>query len=67
MVDIEDKRLKGVFFADEVQRSASVVVLVATSKTSSFQIKTRSERIENSGPPMRVVGVEEKRGLSGDR
>jgi putative ABC transport system permease protein len=65
MVDIEDKTIEfGRFISDdEVQRSALVVVLGADRKERFFPNqdaigKTRKVR----GLPMRVVGVEEKRG-----
>ncbi len=66
MVDIEDKTIStGRFIAaDEVERSAFVVVSWATISRRNFsQIRIRSAKtLKVRGKPMRVVGVEEARG-----
>jgi len=65
MVDIEDKEIaEGRFIsADEVNRSALVVVLGGDIKDKFFPNTTALGRIlKIRGLPMRVVGVEEKRG-----
>ena len=65
MVDIEDKTIEvGRFIsADEVQRSALVVVLGGDIKEKYFPNQDPIGKIlKLRGLPMRVVGVEEKRG-----
>src|SRR6266699_6475602 len=65
MVDIEDKTLaEGRFIsADEVQRSALVVVLGGDIKDKFFpNVDALGKTLKVRGLPMRVVGVEEKRG-----
>ena len=65
MVDIEDKTIEtGRFIsADEVQRSALVVVLGGDIKDKFFPNTDAIGKIlKVRGLPMRVVGVEEKRG-----
>ena len=65
MVDIEDKTiLDGRFIAaDEVQRSASVVVLGYDIKEKFFpNTEAVGKTLKVRGIPMRVVGVEEARG-----
>ncbi|HET8781888.1 MAG TPA: ABC transporter permease [Pyrinomonadaceae bacterium] len=65
MVDIEDKTIEsGRFISDdEVQRSALVVVLGADVKEKFFpNTDPIGKTLKVRGLPMRVVGVEEKRG-----
>lgn len=65
MVDIEDKTIaEGRFIStDEVQRSAFVVVLGGDIKDKFFpNIDPVGKMLKIRGLPMRVVGVEEKRG-----
>src|SRR5580765_3154280 len=65
MVDIEDKTIEeGRFLsADEVQRSAFVVVLGGDIKDKFFPNEDAiGKTLKIRGLPMRVVGVEEKRG-----
>jgi len=65
MVDIEDKTIEfGRFIsADEVQRSALVVVLGGDIKDKFFPNQDAlGKTLKVRGLPMRVVGVEEKRG-----
>jgi putative ABC transport system permease protein len=65
MVDIEDKNIEDGRFisADEVQRSAFVVVLGADIKEKFFPNQDPiGKLLKIRGLPMRVVGVEEKRG-----
>jgi putative ABC transport system permease protein len=65
MVDIEDKTIvEGRFISDdEVQRSALVVVLGSDIKDKFFPNQDAiGKTLKVRGLPMRVVGVEEKRG-----
>ena len=65
MVDIEDKEIaEGRFIsADEVQRSALVVVLGGDIKDKFFSnTDAIGKTLKVRGMPMRVVGVEQKRG-----
>ena len=65
MVDIEDKTIEAGRFisADEVQRSALVVVLGGDIKDKFFpNTEAVGKTLKVRGLPMRVVGVEEKRG-----
>lgn len=65
MVDIEDKEIaEGRFIsADEVQRSALVCVLGGDIKDKFFpNTNALGKTLKIRGLPMRVVGVEEKRG-----
>ena len=65
MVDIEDKTIaEGRFISnDEVQRSAMVVVLGNDIKEKFFpNVDPLGKLLKIHGLPMRVVGVEEKRG-----
>jgi len=65
MVDIEDKTIaEGRFISpDEVQRSAMVVVLGNDIKEKFFpNVDPLGKNLKIHGLPMRVVGVEEKRG-----
>jgi putative ABC transport system permease protein len=65
MVDIEDKTIaEGRFIsADEVERSAMVVVLGGDIKDKFFSnTNAVGKTLKVRGLPMRVVGVEEKRG-----
>jgi len=65
MVDIEDKTIEtGRFISnDEVQRSAMVVVLGSDIKDKFFpNTDALGKTLKIRGLPMRVVGVEEKRG-----
>ena len=65
MVDIEDKTIEaGRFISDdEVQRSALVVVLGGDIKDKFFPHEDAlGKTLKVRGLPMRVVGVEEKRG-----
>jgi putative ABC transport system permease protein len=65
MVDIEDKTIaEGRFIsADEVQRSALVCVLGSDIKDKFFgNTDAIGKNLKIRGLPMRVVGVEEKRG-----
>ena len=65
MVDIEDKNIEDGRFisADEVQRSAFVVVLGADIKEKFFSNQDPiGKTLKIRGIPMRVVGIEEKRG-----
>jgi putative ABC transport system permease protein len=65
MVDIEDKTIEdGRFISDdEVQRSALVVVLGGDIKDKFFPNQDAiGKTLKVRGRPMRVVGVEEKRG-----
>jgi putative ABC transport system permease protein len=65
MVDIEDKTIDtGRFISnDEVQRSAMVVVLGSDIKDKFFSnTDAIGKTLKIRGLPMRVVGVEEKRG-----
>ena len=65
MVDIEDKTIEeGRFIsADEVQRSALVCVLGGDIKEKFFPgIDAIGKTLKVRGLPMRIVGVEEKRG-----
>ncbi|HEX5885511.1 MAG TPA: ABC transporter permease [Pyrinomonadaceae bacterium] len=65
MVDIEDKTIESGRFisADEVQRSAFVVVLGSDIKDKFFpNTDPIGKTLKVRGLPMRVVGVEEKRG-----
>jgi putative ABC transport system permease protein len=65
MADIEDKTIEeGRFItADEVQRSALVVVLGGDIKDKFFpNVDPIGKMLKVRGMPMRVVGVEEKRG-----
>ena len=65
MVDIEDKEIaEGRFVsADEVQRSALVCVLGGDIKDKFFgNTNALGKTLKVRGLPMRVVGVEEKRG-----
>jgi putative ABC transport system permease protein len=65
MVDIEDKTIEeGRFIsADEVERSAMVVVLGADIREKFFGTASPiGKTLKIRGLPMRVVGVEEKRG-----
>jgi putative ABC transport system permease protein len=65
MVDVEDKTIaEGRFISDdEVQRSALVVVLGSDIKDKFFPNQDAiGKTLKVRGLPMRVVGVEEKRG-----
>ena len=65
MVEIEDKTIESGRFisADEVQRSAMVVVLGSDIKDKFFPNQDPlGKTLKVRGMPMRVVGVEEKRG-----
>ncbi len=65
MVDIEDKTIEDGRFisADEVGRSALVCVLGADIKEKFFpHINPVGKTLKIRGLPMRIVGVEEKRG-----
>lgn len=65
MVDIEDKIIsEGRFIStDEVQRSALVVVIGGDIKDKFFpNVDPLGKSLKIRGLPMRVVGVEEKRG-----
>jgi putative ABC transport system permease protein len=65
MVDIEDKTIElGRFIsADEVERSALVVVLGGDIRDKFFpNIDPIGKTLKVRGMPMRIVGVEEKRG-----
>jgi putative ABC transport system permease protein len=65
MVDIEDKTIsEGRYIsADEVQRSAMVCVLGADIKEKFFPGRNAiGQDLKVRGMPMRVVGIEEKRG-----
>ena len=65
MVDIEDKEIaEGRFISpDEVQRSALVVVLGGDIKDKFFpNTDAIGKTLKIRGMPMRVVGIEEKRG-----
>lgn len=65
MVDIEDKTMADGRFisADEVERSALVVVLGGDIKDKFFpNTDAVGKSLKVRGRPMRVVGVEEKRG-----
>lgn len=65
MVDIEDKTIESGRFisADEVQRTAMVVVLGGDIKDKFFpNTDPIGKTLKIRGLPMRVVGVEEKRG-----
>lgn len=65
MVDIEDKTIEsGRFISnDEVERSAMVVVLGGDIKDKFFpNVDPIGKTLKIRGLPMRVVGVEEKRG-----
>jgi putative ABC transport system permease protein len=65
MVDIEDKTIaEGRFItSDEVQRSALVVVLGGDIKDKFFpNVDAIGKTLKVRGMPMRVVGIEEKRG-----
>ncbi|MFN2532621.1 MAG: ABC transporter permease [Pyrinomonadaceae bacterium] len=65
MVDIEDKAIEDGRFisADEVQRSALVCVLGGDIKDKFFpNVDAIGKTLKVRGLPMRVVGVEEKRG-----
>lgn len=65
MVDIEDKTIESGRFisTDEVQRSAYVVVLGGDIKDKFFPNQDPiGKTLKVRGVPMRVVGVEEKRG-----
>ncbi|MEA2172475.1 MAG: putative transport system permease protein [Blastocatellia bacterium] len=65
MADIEDKTIADGRFltADEVQRSALVVVLGGDIKDKFFpNVDAIGKTLKVRGMPMRVVGVEEKRG-----
>ena len=65
MVDIEDKTIESGRFVsnDEVTRSAMVVVLGADIKEKFFpNTDAIGKTLKIRGLPMRVVGVEEKRG-----
>ena len=65
MVDIEDKTIaEGRFISpDEVERSAFVVVLGSDIKDKFFpNTEAVGKMLKIRGLPMRVVGVEEKRG-----
>jgi putative ABC transport system permease protein len=65
MVDIEDKTIETgrLFHDDEVQRSALVVVLGGDIKDKFFPNQDPlGKTLKVRGLPMRVVGVEEKRG-----
>lgn len=65
MVDIEDKTISDGRFisADEVKRSAMVCVLGADIKEKFFgNTNPLGKTLKVRGLPMRVVGVEEKRG-----
>ena len=65
MVDIEDKTIESGRFisADEVQRSAMVAVLGGDIKDKFFpNTDPIGKTLKIRGLPMRVVGVEEKRG-----
>jgi putative ABC transport system permease protein len=65
MIEIEDKTIAaGRFLSpDEVQRSAMVVVLGNDIKEKFFQnVDPIGKTLKVRGLPMRVVGVEEKRG-----
>jgi len=65
MQDIEDKTIsEGRFVSpDEVQRSAMVVVLGNDIKEKFFpNVNALGKTLKIKGRPMRVVGVEEKRG-----
>ncbi|HEY0546778.1 MAG TPA: ABC transporter permease [Pyrinomonadaceae bacterium] len=65
MVDIEDKTIsEGRYIsADEVQRSAMVCVLGADIKEKFFPGRNAiGQELKVRGLPMRIVGVEEKRG-----
>ena len=65
MVDVEDKTIEsGRFISeDEVQRSALVVVLGTDIKDKFFpNTDPIGKTLKVNGLPMRVVGVEEKRG-----
>ncbi len=65
MVEIEDKTIENGRFisADEVQRSAMVVVLGSDIKDKFFPNEDPIGKIlKIRGLPMRIVGVEEKRG-----
>ncbi len=65
MVDIEDKTMESGRFisADEVERSAMVVVLGGDIKDKFFpHTDPIGKTLKVRGRPMRVVGVEERRG-----
>jgi putative ABC transport system permease protein len=65
MVDIEDKEIvEGRFISnDEVQRSAMVVVLGGDIKDKFFpNTQAIGKTLKIRGMPMRVVGIEQKRG-----
>ena len=65
MVDIEDKTIEtGRFISnDEVERSAMVIVLGGDIKDKFFpNVDAIGKTLKIRGLPMRVVGVEEKRG-----
>lgn len=65
MVDIEDKTISdGRFISpDEVQRSALVCVLGADVKEKYFPSRSAiGQELKVNGLPMKIVGVEEKRG-----
>jgi len=65
MVDIEDKTIaQGRFISDdEVKRSAMVVVLGGDIKDKFFpNVDAVGKTLKIRGLPMRVIGVEEKRG-----
>jgi putative ABC transport system permease protein len=65
MVDIEDKTIEsGRFISnDEVQRSAMVVVLGGDIREKFFpNVDPIGKTLKIRGLPMRIVGVEEKRG-----
>jgi putative ABC transport system permease protein len=65
MVEIEDKTIEyGRFISnDEVQRSALVVVLGSDIKDKFFpNVDAIGKTLKIRGLPMRVVGIEEKRG-----
>ena len=65
MVDIEDKTIESGRFIteDEVNRSALVVVLGADIKEKFFpNVDPIGRTLKVNGLPMKVVGVEEKRG-----
>lgn len=65
MVDIEDKTMESGRFisADEVERSAMVVVLGGDVKDKFFpHTDPIGKTLKVRGRPMRVVGVEERRG-----
>lgn len=65
MSEIEDKTIADGRFisADEVQRSANVVVLGSDIKDKFFpNVEAIGQTLKVRGLPMRVVGVEDKRG-----